>query len=74
MWDVQRKIMDIAQFKKLPILGIVRGIEARDVAPLVEASVRAGLETLEITMNTKNAASLIRLAVKTAGKRLTVGA
>jgi 2-dehydro-3-deoxyphosphogluconate aldolase/(4S)-4-hydroxy-2-oxoglutarate aldolase len=41
---------------------------------LVEAIVSSGLETIEITMNSANAGSLIRRAVKAAGKRLMIGA
>ncbi|MDD5428947.1 MAG: bifunctional 4-hydroxy-2-oxoglutarate aldolase/2-dehydro-3-deoxy-phosphogluconate aldolase [Candidatus Omnitrophica bacterium] len=66
--------MDIARFKKLPIMGICRGITADSVTPLVEAVVSAGLETIEITMNTQDAQSLITQTVKAAGKRLMVGA
>ncbi len=66
--------MDIEKFKRLPILGILRGIDIESVEPLVEASVLAGLKTIEITMNTRGAATLIEKAVATGGKRLTVGA
>ena len=34
--------MDIARFKKLPIMGIVRGIDEHSVAPLVESGPRPG--------------------------------
>jgi 2-dehydro-3-deoxyphosphogluconate aldolase/(4S)-4-hydroxy-2-oxoglutarate aldolase len=66
--------MDIEKFKRLPILGILRGIDLESVEPLVEASVSAGLKTIEITMNTRGAATLIAKAVASAGKRLTIGA
>ncbi len=66
--------MDIDKFKRSPILGIVRGIDIEAIEPLVEASICAGLKTIEITMNTRGAATLIEKAVETAGKRLTVGA
>ncbi|MDP2929596.1 MAG: bifunctional 4-hydroxy-2-oxoglutarate aldolase/2-dehydro-3-deoxy-phosphogluconate aldolase [Candidatus Omnitrophota bacterium] len=66
--------MDIERFKKLPILGILRGIDLDAVEPLVEASILAGLKTIEITMNTRGAATLIEKAVAIGGKRLTVGA
>ena len=66
--------MDIEKFKRLPILGILRGIDIESVEPLVEASILAGLKTIEITMNTRGAATLIEKAVATAGKRLTIGA
>jgi 2-dehydro-3-deoxyphosphogluconate aldolase/(4S)-4-hydroxy-2-oxoglutarate aldolase len=66
--------MDIRVFKKKPILGILRGIKAEFIEPLVETVISAGLETLEITMNTPQAAELIRKAKKSAGGRLTLGA
>lgn len=66
--------MDIEKFKRLPILGILRGIDIESVEPLVEASISAGLKTIEITMNTRGAAMLIEKAVAIGGKRLTVGA
>lgn len=66
--------MDIEEFKRLPILGILRGIDVESVGPLVEASISAGLKTIEITMNTRGAAALIAKAAASAGKRLTVGA
>ena len=66
--------MDLKAFKKLPIMGILRGAKADAVKPLVETVVKAGLKTIEITMNTPGAAKLIQKAVKTAKNRLTVGA
>lgn len=66
--------MDIARFRKKPILGILRGIEPSILEPLIEAIASAGLETIEITMNTKSAPDLIRKAVKLSRKRLCVGA
>ena len=66
--------MDIARFKKLPVMGILRGVELDVIEPLVEAITSSGLETIEITMNTKSAPELIRLAVRKSGKKLMIGA
>lgn len=66
--------MDVAQFKKKPLMGIVRGVELEQIEPLLEAVLASGLETLEITMNTPDAAQLIRRARKISQKRLTLGA
>jgi len=66
--------VDVAQFKKQPVMGIARGVELEQIEPLVEAVVTSGLKTLEITMNTKDAARLIRKARKIAQKRLVLGA
>ena len=67
-------LMDIAKFKKLPIMGIVRGIEEDSIEALIEAVISAGLETIEITMNTRDAGKLIERAVKSARSRLMIGA
>ncbi len=66
--------MDVARFRSLPLLGILRGIAARDVAPLAEAVVGAGLEAIEITMNSAGAPALIRDMVAAARGRIMVGA
>ena len=52
--------MDIKKFRKLPLLGIVRGIAIDAIEPLVETVVASGLQSIEITMNTENAPALIR--------------
>lgn len=66
--------MDIGEFKKRPILGILRGVKGESIVPLIETVASAGLGAIEITMNTKGAASLIAKAVKASGKRLAIGA
>jgi 2-dehydro-3-deoxyphosphogluconate aldolase/(4S)-4-hydroxy-2-oxoglutarate aldolase len=66
--------MDVARFKKKPVMGIVRGVEPEQIEPLIEAVVAAGLETLEITMNTPHADSLIQKAKKAGQSRLMLGA
>jgi 2-dehydro-3-deoxyphosphogluconate aldolase/(4S)-4-hydroxy-2-oxoglutarate aldolase len=66
--------MDVKKFRALPLLGILRGIEADMVEPLVETVVSSGLKTIEITMNTDGAPRLIQQMVKAANNRLVVGA
>jgi 2-dehydro-3-deoxyphosphogluconate aldolase/(4S)-4-hydroxy-2-oxoglutarate aldolase len=66
--------MDVATFKQQPILGILRGIGPEALEPLIETIARAGLKTIEITMNTAGAAGLIRRARALSKKRLVVGA
>jgi len=66
--------MKINDFKKLPILGIMRGVKSRNLEPLLETVIQAGLKTIEITMNTAGADLLIREAIKTSGKSLAIGA
>ena len=66
--------MNVINFKKKPILGILRGVDRGIIEPLVEAVIEAGLGTLEITMNTAHAPELIRKAQQVAAGRLTLGA
>lgn len=66
--------MKIKEFKKLPIMGILRGIKQDAVKPLTEAIISSGLKTIEITMNTPSAAKLIQKMKKAAKGRLTIGA
>ena len=66
--------MDINQFKQLPIMGILRGIEHDIVEPLTETIISSGLRTIEITMNTPGAPDLIRQMTNSADGRLTIGA
>jgi 2-dehydro-3-deoxyphosphogluconate aldolase/(4S)-4-hydroxy-2-oxoglutarate aldolase len=67
-------IMDVDRFREFPLLGIVRGIAAEDVAPLAEVVIGAGLPALEITMNTADAPALIGGLVEAARGRIMVGA
>lgn len=66
--------MNTRQFTKLPLLGILRGIAHQQITPLIETIILSGLETVEIAMNTKDAASLIKQAVRFSKNRLTIGA
>ena len=66
--------MNVEEFKKQPIMGIVRGLDLEQAEPLVEAVIASGLKHLEITMNTKDAAKIISRAGEIAQKRLTLGA
>ena len=66
--------MNVEKFSDLPILGILRGIEAEVVEPLVETVVSAGLQNIEITMNTPAAGQLIKTMIKAGRGRIDVGA
>ena len=66
--------MDLTQFRQLPLMGILRGLKAELLEPLTETIVEAGLKTIEITMNTANAAALIRQMKTNAQDRLSIGA
>ena len=67
-------MMDIRQFKQLPIMGILRGIDEEVIGPLTESILASGLKTVEITMNTAGAPLLIKKMKQAAGDNLTVGA
>jgi len=64
----------IDEFKQLPILGILRGVQSDIIEPLTETVISAGLRTIEITMNTPGAPDLILQMVKSADGKLTIGA
>jgi 2-dehydro-3-deoxyphosphogluconate aldolase/(4S)-4-hydroxy-2-oxoglutarate aldolase len=66
--------VDLVKFRKQPVLGILRGITSAELEPLFETIVASGLQAVEITMNTKGAAELIRRAVRLYGKKLMIGA
>jgi len=66
--------MNVGDFKKQPILGIVRGVNANQIESLINAVIISGLKTLEITMNTANAAKLIRRAKELTKDKLVLGA
>ncbi|MBU2540659.1 MAG: bifunctional 4-hydroxy-2-oxoglutarate aldolase/2-dehydro-3-deoxy-phosphogluconate aldolase [Candidatus Omnitrophica bacterium] len=66
--------MDIDRFKELPIMGILRGVKAGIIQPLAETVISAGLKTIEIAMNSPDAAELIKLLKDTAKERLIIGA
>jgi 2-dehydro-3-deoxyphosphogluconate aldolase/(4S)-4-hydroxy-2-oxoglutarate aldolase len=66
--------MDLANFKRLPLLGILRGIGKDDCGPLAEAVVASGLETIEVALNTPGACGLIKEIRSQAKARLCVGA
>ena len=66
--------MDIDQFRQLPIMGILRGGCPDIIEPLVETVLSSGLKTLEITMNTPSAPTLISQMQRIAGQHLTIGA
>jgi 2-dehydro-3-deoxyphosphogluconate aldolase/(4S)-4-hydroxy-2-oxoglutarate aldolase len=61
-------------FESVPIVGILRGLEARWLAPVVEAVGEGGLTNLEITMNTSGATDQIKAAVALVGTRMNIGA
>lgn len=66
--------MDIKKFRKLPIMGIVRGARADIIDRLTDVVIEAGLKTIEVTMNTPAAVEQIRRMNKAAQGELMIGA
>ena len=65
---------DAARFLRLPVLGILRGVDAGSLPGVLDACRAAGLQHLEITLNTPDAFSLIEQAVLSSGSDITLGA
>ena len=61
------------RFYQVPIVGIIRGLSLDQVKSILPVYVASGLTTIEITMNTKAADDIIRIARKTY-PNLNVGA
>lgn len=67
-------IMNIEKFEKKPVMGILRGVGIEHIEPLFNDVCDAGLETIEITMNTPDADKSIKKAVSLFGDRMSIGA
>ncbi|HKX62715.1 MAG TPA: bifunctional 4-hydroxy-2-oxoglutarate aldolase/2-dehydro-3-deoxy-phosphogluconate aldolase [Verrucomicrobiae bacterium] len=61
-------------FKELPVVAILRFFTLAEVEKLVPASMAGGLRNLEVTMNTPDAAEVIRLTCELVGRQGNVGA
>ncbi|MBU1872074.1 MAG: bifunctional 4-hydroxy-2-oxoglutarate aldolase/2-dehydro-3-deoxy-phosphogluconate aldolase [Candidatus Omnitrophica bacterium] len=66
--------MNRESFKKLPVLGILRGIKLEIVQELIEAIIASGLRSIELAMNTPAAGVIIKEMVRVAEGRLVIGA
>ena len=62
------------RFEAVPLVAILRGFRPAQLGPLVEAVRDGGLTTLEVTMNSPDAAGQIRAALAGGGGQLNVGA
>ena len=60
-------------YNRAPIVGIVRGVSMNVMQDIVKAYLRAGLHTIEITMNTPNATQMISM-LRSEFQQLNVGA
>ena len=61
-------------FSKIPIVGIVRGLHPDEISQILPIYREAGLTTIEITMNTNGAESIIQDALKHNSEGLNIGA
>jgi len=66
--------MDLNHFQELPIISIIRGIKPEQLQPTIEAAIAGGLRTIEITMNTPGAGTLIGEAVRLFSDKAWIGA
>jgi 2-dehydro-3-deoxyphosphogluconate aldolase/(4S)-4-hydroxy-2-oxoglutarate aldolase len=62
------------KFEEVPIVGIIRGVSLEDFKQILPMYLRAGLTTVEVTMNTPDVESLIRFAATEYAGVLNVGA
>jgi 2-dehydro-3-deoxyphosphogluconate aldolase/(4S)-4-hydroxy-2-oxoglutarate aldolase len=61
-------------FKKMPLVGILRGYDPPKVDGILRAAYQAGLTTMEITMNSEGAPAMIERAVRRHGSEMNIGA
>lgn len=61
-------------FSQAPVVGIIRGLQPDDIDRILPIYRDAGLTTIEITMNTAGAASIIHQAAQLHSKGLNIGA
>lgn len=62
------------RFGRMPLIGILRGLDHAMVEPAAHALADGGLVAIEITMNSPDACRQIELALACSGDRLGVGA
>lgn len=61
-------------FQKAPLVGIIRNMAMDDLMKILPVFREAGLTTVEITMNTPDAAKMIRYALENESDGLNIGA
>lgn len=61
-------------FKKVPVVGILRGYTLEEVLAIVKVYYQEGFTNIEITMNTESAAKIINEVLKQYTGKLNVGA
>ena len=71
---VEKLDFSLNRFQEVPVLGIIRGGSQDSIQGVLNSCVSAGLNFVELTLNTENALSLIELASKQFSDELCVGA
>ncbi len=61
-------------FRRVPVVGIIRGLTFDEIKEILPVYISSGLTTIEITMNTNAAADIIRYAAVNYAGQLNVGA
>lgn len=61
-------------FARNPIIGVLRGIERKNCVDTIEAAIDGGVTCIEITMNTPDVLSLIKLASVNFKEKCCIGA
>ena len=67
-------MFSLQKFEELPIVGIIRNINAEDFERLLPLYIQTGLTTIEVTMNTVGAESMIKKAKTLYGDTINIGA
>ena len=62
------------KFEELPIVGIVRNMQANDFERILPLYIQAGFTTIEVTMNTDGAEGMIKKAKSVFGNSIHIGA
>lgn len=62
------------ELRRVPVVGILRGMSLASIEPLVASVIAGGLTTLEITLNSTSALEQIRKASEVARGALNIGA
>lgn len=63
-----------AAFDQMPVVGILRNIARKQTEIISELYLEAGLSSLEVTMNSKDATKIISSLAKGLGEQLNIGA
>ncbi len=62
------------KFNNFPVVGILRGYTLAETIPLVETLIEEEWPSVEVTMNTENAAGQIKQLSESYGKQINIGA